>query len=270
MAHVCSEGRTGVGHAQHRHFENAKPAAYSHPVQQGAAMYHGFGPSRLTACVVSSWVACASAAGFEPSPTFAAGTSVAEQPWLAGDIVEDVTTPFDFLGTMNWCCRGDDPVVDTGRVTGAVQSRVVHSIDGTYDFYWRIFVNSDSFLPIDVMSITGIPAVDQVASWRNDLEGGEPPRGAGLAGSVLTWDFFFNSTSAVPVGSSSVYMFIDTQATAYTRAASIGLGVFMEHAGNSLGGASGFIYPTFAPAVPEPSTVVLLVGGLAAFAWRRR
>ncbi len=57
------------------------------------------------------------------------GTTVAARPELAGTVLEDKITEFTITGAGE-------------TLSGTIQNRVVRSIDGTLDFYWRILPTS--------------------------------------------------------------------------------------------------------------------------------
>ena len=57
--------------------------------------------------------------------TVLSGTTAAARPELAGVVEADVGVPYSFQGAGF-------------SVSGVIQNRVVRSVDGTLDFYWRI------------------------------------------------------------------------------------------------------------------------------------
>lgn len=196
-----------------------------------------------------------------------AGTTVAAEPQLAGTVVEDVITPFSYDGWRSDSGSGET-VVTHGNVTGTVQSRVVLSVDGTYDFYWRIHVDADSFLPVLGFNITGFPAVTYNANWRSDGLGSVQPGEVGQGPTGIGWGFgvFAPPSHQIYQGEESYFIFLDTQAHGYTHAGQFSLGSGRDSGGSMMinwGGSSG-AYATFAPAVPEPASAVLLLAGLAA------
>ncbi len=182
-------------------------------------------------------------AGF--ADTALPGTTSAARPELAGTVLEDLITPFSFLG-----------------ITGSVQNRVVReTATGTLDFYWKINVDSvdtggkgvGAFRLIDF----GLGNI-QDADWRIDGLGAVSPGTARLfseaaqpSGAV---NFLFDT--GVNAGQQSKFFFLHTGATSYSQSARFDL----------LGGAALGLSPTFstfAPAVPEPGSYALALAGLA-------
>jgi len=199
-----------------------------------------------------------------------AGTSLTTAPWLAGVIVEDTVVPFSYPGTLIIPgCACDS----FGDVTGTVQSRVVKSVDGTFDFYWKISVDDTSFLQVTGFRLQGIPPAAYGAGWRTDLEGDERPAiiGMGSNGGVSftfggTGGSYFPGYDQLREGHDSRWLLLDSQATAYAASGTFSLTTYKFTYG--LGdwyGDSGF-YPMFAAAVPEPPAGVLAMLGLAGMA----
>lgn len=185
------------------------------------------------------------------------GTTVAVEPQLAGTVLEDVDQSFSFVDT-------------TGHtLSGVVQNRVVRSsVDGTLDFYWRIKDTSGTSASGDPGAITsfrlgGFGDFELNANWRIDGLGTVNPDQAHRFADPSFVNFLFGGTGLTPTND-SVFFFLDTKATAYAK---IGSYDFTGTGGNGISSS----YATFAP-VPEPSSVVLLVGGLLAVGWigRRR
>lgn len=209
--------------------------------------------------------------GAEMMPT---GTTLSAEPQLAGSVVEDRLTPFSYTGwfTDN---GGGDPVTTTGVVSGFVQSRVLLSVDGTYDFYWRVALDAGAFLPVSSLDIAGVPPDAYNANWRSDGVGQVAPTLAseGLDGGV---GWYFGYTPDTPTGpligpgETSYYVFLDTDAHSYNAAASFTLASMRSAAGPGSmqidwGGESGS-YATFGPGpapVPEPAAAGELMLGLS-------
>lgn len=213
--------------------------------------------------------------GFIASPP---GATAAAQPWLAGTVVQDRLTRFSYTGWYTDLMA--TPETTYGAVTGTVQSRVVKAVDGTYDFYWRITVDSGSFLPIAGFALNGLVPATYNADWRRDGVGTVSPATISESGSGSV-DFAFGqylppSTEVTP-GQSSYFLMLDTTAHAYTSTATFSLFSERDSGGSMMidwGGSSG-AYSTFAPAwrgmamdmavaVPEPGTVSLAALGLVA------
>jgi hypothetical protein len=73
----------------------------------------------------------ARAVPLQTGDTALSGTTVAQRPELAGEVVEDQLLPYSFQGAGF-------------SVSRVIQNRVVRSVDGTLDFYWRIIPDASS------------------------------------------------------------------------------------------------------------------------------
>ena len=184
------------------------------------------------------------------------GADVAAKPQLAGKVVEDVTTPFSYTGWFQDSSFGDPPVY--GDVTGTVRSRVVHAVDGTYDFYWQITLDRKSFLPVASFVLTGLAPATYDAGWRSDLRGTVQPATVTEADSGdVTWSFgqYVPPSTEIYPGQQPRFLFLDSDARGYRRStfAFFSLGSERDSGGSMMiqwGGASG-LYPTFAPSSEE-------------------
>jgi hypothetical protein len=196
------------------------------------------------------------------------GTTVEAEPQLAGSIVEDVVTPFSYSGWLQDLGVAPHPLTLTGEVRGSVQSRVVLSNDNTYDFYWRVTVDRESFLPVSHLFVEGFAPDKYNANWRLDGEGNVPPALIGQRDNgELYWSFglFAPQSRQITPGSASYFLFIDTDAHAYSRTASFSLLSGRNESGSMLvtWGGTSESYLTFAPSpVPEPSATWLALIGL--------
>lgn len=174
------------------------------------------------------------------------GTTVAARPELAGTVLEDVITPFSFLG-----------------ITGTVQNRVVReTASGTLDFIWKINVDGvdTGGQGVRAFRLIGFGHGNIVdADWRIDGLGSVSPDTARLFREAVqpTGAVNFLFDTGVNSGQQSNFFFLHTSATSYSQSAQFDL----------LGGAGlglSPVFSTFAPAVPEPGTYALVFTGLAA------
>jgi hypothetical protein len=186
------------------------------------------------------------------------GTSVASDPSLAGTVVQDIMTPFNLAA---------------GVATGQVESRVVLATDGTYDFYWRVFNDSTSTMPVGELRIGNFFTSSYDANYRTDLAGNLAPLTASLLliPGNINWAFYNvgdpNATQALEPGQSSMFMFLDTNATSFAQTAMLDVATIGETGGSNL-------ISTFAPgpsAVPEPAAWAMMLLGFVGlgFAFRR-
>jgi len=186
------------------------------------------------------------------------GTTVAAEPQLAGTVLVDKLTDFTIAGE---------------GITGHIQSRVVRSsLDGTLDFYWRVFNDATSRGNVGNFRIGEFIAPEYNANWRIDGLGDVAPNSAYMFGGTyagrgyINFQFFdaASSTGTLMPGQSSYFIFLDTTATSYSENA------LMDVANMSTTQISELL-TTFGPsAVPEPSTYAMLGFGLAAMALVRR
>jgi hypothetical protein len=183
------------------------------------------------------------------------GTTSALRPELAGVVLQDVIQPFSFAG-----------------ISGTVQNRVVRETGtGTLDFYWRILVDPASTGGgIDAFRLGdfGYSYLSD-ADWRIDGLGSAAPYTARLFNPAThpegDINFLFEDPPVPPGTVGSRFFFLHTSATNYAQTA------FYDLLGGPNQTLSG-TFDTFAPAVPEPSSVLLMALGLAALgvAIRRR
>lgn len=177
------------------------------------------------------------------------GTTVAANPQLAGTVLEDDDVAFSFAA---------------GTVTGHVQSRVVRSsVDGTLDFYWRVFNDDNSATSLTSFRLVNFFTSVYNGDYRTDGLGDVGPDNVlNFGGGAL--NFRFDETPVGP-GQSSYFMFLDTNAVNYNRSALYDLTSLRD-------GEISTLFSTFAPTafVPEPGTYALMLGGLGITALVRR
>lgn len=202
-----------------------------------------------------------------------AGTTRAAEPQLMGTVVEDTVTPFSYEGWYTGFDANEGSRTTYGNVTGAVRQQVVLSVDGTYDFYWRLHVNDDSFLPVMLFNITGFPHATYNANWLSDSQGDVQPGGVAQSAAGTEWAFVVYEPPSHQLrrGEDSYWFFLDSQARGYTNTGSFSFTSGRDSGGlqtEQWGGVSG-TYATFAP-VPEPSPLALFPAGLLMLGAMRR
>jgi hypothetical protein len=201
-------------------------------------------------------------------------------PTFQGTVVEDVTQPYVFdgmTGTPRDPAPGEEPRVVPNAFRGTVNMKVIHDTDGTYDFYFRITTDigdTGHRAPIEdfFYSARQVPTAFTVAhhsySLADNYTSGDirPEVGETFPPANDVW--FHWSTEAGLFGSGildEAVILLDTDARAYAKT-----GQFRIDASTrdfSMGSVS---YAAFAPAVPEPTTYALMLGGVALLAMLRR
>jgi hypothetical protein len=185
------------------------------------------------------------------------GTTAADKPTLAGAIIEDLLTPFSISGAGE-------------TLSGEIQNRVVRSLDGTLDFYWRILPangNGD----ISAFRLGGFEGFTLDADWRPDGLGDIGPNVARYFGDGSgAVNFLFDSEVGTDVTgflSSSNFFYLDTAALDYDMSGRFDL----------LCADSGCIsqsYSTFSPTVIPVPAAIWLFGtaliGVVGFSKRRK
>lgn len=192
------------------------------------------------------------------------GTTSFAQPELAGTVVSDEVE----LQTI-----APDPAVWFSQIGTSLQKRVVESdVDGTLIFGPRIistFNISFNQFQIDRLVISGFGTFDIDAAYRTDGLGDRGPTSASRSadGDTLTFDFGFplivSNLNPLPQ-EDSYFLSLNTDATAFSldgRAS-----VFARHLGFP-GETFRFDFddvpvPISVPAVPLPSSMLLLLGAL--------
>jgi PEP-CTERM motif len=198
----------------------------------------------------------------DPGRTALLGTTSASQPQLAGTVVADRDVPFSFALPVVLGVGG-------GTVSGVIQERVVRSsLDGTLDFYWRVFNDASSRQPIGKVVVDNFLASTYDGDWRTDSLGEVGARhGSHTAGQVtFSFDDIFDIIrfGGIAPGTSSHFFYLDTQATAFSDTGTVTLTSFCT--GDVLsfcfGGQSSALSTYVPSAVPEPSTHAMLLMGL--------
>lgn len=180
------------------------------------------------------------------SGAFLPGTTVAAEPHLAGvDVVNEVV-PFAFSAYG-------------GVVSGQVNIRVVQAVDNTYDFYWRVFNDAASAGAIEDFRFGDFHTTAYNANYRSDSVGDIPPVGAFHFAAPFDSFVNFGFSDLLTPGKSSLFFFMDTDATAYAKTA------FYDLTNIGQTENSG-VFPMYAPAaqpIPEPASLLLLGTGFA-------
>jgi hypothetical protein len=164
---------------------------------QALLLLSRFLSSAATACAVSYCLAAtAVAVPLPPDGTVQlTGTSLAEQPELAGTVIADLVSPWreDAIGG-----------------TGTLQSLVVREASGTLDFYYRL-TNDPTSAGDGLLFLTnfGFDPLTFDVDFRTDSVGTIAPSHADSSTSIRAVGFAFFER-VVPAGEESVFMFIRT------------------------------------------------------------
>jgi len=143
------------------------------------------------------------------------GTTLASRPELAGTAIYDVTTPF-------LCTRADGTTLAKGKV----ESRVVQDSGGYYDFYYRLFVDTDSpgYIFDFIVSNYGSTLYTDV-DWRIDGVGDVAPYKSFRDNAPGTGVYFSFYAPGVHNGTSSRFIFVQTRTSGYRTGGNVALHV---------------------------------------------
>jgi PEP-CTERM motif len=226
----------------------------------------------VVAAVLAGAIALPRGAAALPVVHDVPATSLADDPSLEGTIVQEGSSPFDFVAQRTHLPTGN---VRSGEVRGSLLTRVVRTANGSHDFYWRIFVDPESFIGVVEFRLSGFNSFVSQAGWRTDLPFGQEPLLWFTEGNELSFLFRTDIESSVLPGARSSYFYLRSTAREVARsAAAVVLANDSALRYLVTGHAAGI--STYSPlsAVPEPQTWALMLLGLVPLAgwarWRQR
>ena len=212
--------------------------------------------------------------------SFAAAAATVPDPTFQGTVVEDFTQAYVFDG-MGGNPRdpapGEEPFVIPNAFRGTVNMKVIHDTDGTYDFYFRVTTGigdtgvrapiEDFFYEPRALGPTFAVAHHAYSLADNYTDGDIRPVVGDFFHPPETYPWFHWSTEpdifGAPILEEAVFV-LDTDARAYAKT-----GRFWIDASTRDFAMGSVPYAAFAPAVPEPTTYALMLGGLALLAMVR-
>jgi hypothetical protein len=145
----------------------------------------------LLGLVLAFVAPCARAVPLLTGDTALSGTTVAQRPELAGEVVEDQLIPYSFQGAGF-------------SVSGVIQNRVVRSVDGTLDFNWRIIPDASSTGDITAFRVSGFDGFALDGDFSLDGLGSVGP---GTARNFGDGSVNFLFSDGVSAGESSFFSF---------------------------------------------------------------
>lgn len=159
------------------------------------------------------------------------GTTAAENPQLAGLVIVDELIPFTYPGHIL-------PPPGTYVNSGTIQNRIVRTLSGTLDFYWRIVLDSgEAPLRGIVVRYFGGPSDVYNFDYRIDGLGDVAPTGASRSlDNTYVFGFPYGQLLA---GKSSKFFFAETNVTHYLKTPFIN--IYDSYS------QSGSIYPSYGP-----------------------
>lgn len=182
------------------------------------------------------------------------GTSIAAQPELSGALLATTTVPWDDL-------QGN---------TGTLESQVVRETSGSLDFYYRLSNAAGSLAPVFLLQLLDFGSFSADVDFRSDLPGTRGPNHAdSFAGPGVPrdLDFSFDDGNRIAPGESSRFMFVRTNARAYTFDQETFAAV-IDLISPDFPFPSASFAPVFMPtALPEPATDTLIASLIALLAW---
>jgi hypothetical protein len=136
------------------------------------------------------------------------GITLQEEPALAGTVIVDDLIPFSYGGKL----PGGGTYVNSGKV----QARIVKRASGTLDFYWRVFSDGTSAVPLQAIEMLafGTPADIFKFNYRIDGLGDVPTVQAARDPEVL---YGIGFKGPLQPGQTSKFFFAETNAVSYSK-----------------------------------------------------